>query len=288
MDIPTVEVTSPAIRYHGAKFRLAPWIMQFFPRHQCYVEPFGGAAGVLLQKTRSYAEVYNDIDGEIVNYFEVLRDRELRGRLIEALALTPFSRAEFDQAYEPTDDPVEWARRTAIKAQMGFGSAGATKGRTGFRVDVTRAYSTPPDLWARFPSALATVGERFTGVLIENRDALDVMGLYDGPQTLFYVDPPYVLSTRQLAGAGRYYRHEMDDAEHYRLLDRLEGLSGMVVLSGYESAIYGDRLADWKSFRTQSRIAAGRGSGTRTEIVWINRCCQDALYNDLGPLFGPL
>ncbi|WP_323025672.1 DNA adenine methylase [Castellaniella sp.] len=288
MDTPTIEVTSPAIRYHGAKFRLAPWIMQFFPHHQCYVEPFGGAAGVLLQKARSYAEIYNDIDGEIVNYFAVLRDQALRERLIEALALTPFARAEFDLAYEPTDDPVEWARRTAIKAQMGFGSAGATKERTGFRVDAARAYSTPPDLWARFPQALAAVGERFTGVLIENRDALDILDIYDGPQTLFYVDPPYVLSTRQMDGAGRYYRHEMDDAAHERLLDRLATRSGMVVLSGYESELYCDRLADWKSFRTQSRIAAGRGGGTRTELVWINRCCQDALYNDLGPLFGPL
>lgn len=288
MDIPAVEITSPAIRYHGAKFRLAPWIMRFFPRHQCYVEPFGGAAGVLLQKSRAYAEVYNDLDGEIVNFFSVLRDRGLRDRLVEALLLTPFARTEFDLAYTATEDPVEMARRTAVKAQMGFGSAGATKGRTGFRVDTARAYGTAWDLWSRYPEALAAVGERFTGVLIENRDALDVMAAHDAPTTLFYVDPPYVLSTRQMQGAGRYYRHEMDDKQHLGLLDQLDRLGGMVVLSGYDSPIYRDRLTDWRSYSTQSVIAAGRGSGKRIEVVWLNQRCQDALNSDLGPLFGPL
>ena len=108
-------VTAPALRYHGAKFRLAPWIMSFFPSHRCYVEPFGGAAGVLLQKPRAYAEVYNDLDDEITNFFRVLREQP--DALIEQIQLTPYARAEFDLAYESTTCPIERARRTAVRVE---------------------------------------------------------------------------------------------------------------------------------------------------------------------------
>src|SRR3546814_12383099 len=104
-------VKSPVIRYHGGKFRLAPWVIQHFPPHRCYVEPFGGAAGVLIQKPRAYAEVYNDMDGDIVNLFRVLRSQGASAMLTEALALTPYARDEFDAAYEPTDDPRSEERR---------------------------------------------------------------------------------------------------------------------------------------------------------------------------------
>lgn len=104
-------VIRPALRYHGAKYRLAPWIMSFFPAHGCYVEAFGGAAGVLLQKERGYAEVYNDLDGAVVNFFKVLRDAESRARLIESVVLTPYAKAEFELAWKATDDPIEQARR---------------------------------------------------------------------------------------------------------------------------------------------------------------------------------
>ncbi len=140
-------VERPALRYHGAKFRLAPWVLKHFPPHGTYVEPFDGAAGVLLQKPRSYAEVYNDLDGEMVNFFRVLRNTGQRAALVEALALTPYHRDEFDLAWEPTEDPIEQARRLCVRAQVGFGSAGATKGVTGFRIDTKRACSTAQHLW---------------------------------------------------------------------------------------------------------------------------------------------
>lgn len=131
-------VTRPALRYHGAKFRLAEWVMQFFPAHTCYVEPFGGAAGVLLQKPRAYAEAYNDLDGNVVNFFRVLRDPIQRQQLVDACVLTSYARDEFELSWEPTEEPIERARRLCIRAQMGFGSAGATKGVTGFRIDTKR------------------------------------------------------------------------------------------------------------------------------------------------------
>ena len=165
-------IATPVIRYHGSKFRLAPWVLQHFPPHTCYVESFGGAAGVLMQKPRSYAEVYNDLDGDIVNLFRVLQNPESRSGLVERLVLTPYSREEFELSWETTGDPVERARRTVIRAQMGFGSAGATKGVTGFRIDTKRQYGTAQSLWAEYPESIAEVGQRLSGVLIENRPAL--------------------------------------------------------------------------------------------------------------------
>lgn len=270
-------VERPVLRYHGAKFRLAKWVMSFFPEHTCYVEPFGGAAGVLLQKDRVYAEVYNDLDRTVVNFFQVLRDPVMRQELIEALVLTPYSREDFEQAWWSADNPVEDARRLAIRAQMGFGSAGATKGATGFRIDTKREYGTAQHLWSLYPAAIAAAGERLTGVLIENRPAIEVMKAHDGPTTLHFVDPPYMLGTRVLDGGNKYYRHEMTDDDHAELLDALRDLQGMVVLSGYQSDLYGSRLNDWAQYQTKSRISAGRGTALRTEVVWINPACSAAI-----------
>lgn len=271
-------ITSPVMRYHGGKFRLAQWVMSFFPAHTAYVEPFGGAAGVLLQKERSYAEIYNDLDSSVVNFFQVLRDPESRARLIEQIVMTPYSREDFVLAWEPTDDAIEEARRMAIRAQMGFGSAGATKGTTGFRIDTKREYGTAQHLWTQYPEALSNAGQRLTGVLIENRPALDVLRQHDAPTTLHFVDPPYMLDTRvlQANGAG-YYKHEMTDADHAELIDVLLELDGFVVLSGYLSELYSDRLQHWTQYQKKSRISAGRGTAMRTEVVWINPACEAAL-----------
>ncbi|HXD37839.1 MAG TPA: DNA adenine methylase [Rhodanobacter sp.] len=280
-------VVCPALRYHGAKFRLSGWIQQFFPPHKRYVEPFGGAAGVLLQKPRAYAEIYNDLDGDVVNFFRVLRNPLARSRLIEQCTLTPYARAEFDEAWEPTTEPVERARRIAIRAQMGFGSAGASKGITGFRIDTRRAYGTAQQLWAEYPAAIAAAGERFTGVLVENRPAIDVMRQHDGADVLHFVDPPYMHETRVMnAGKAGCYRHEMTDEQHGELLDALLELEGYVVLSGYPSTLYRDKLSGWQFFETRSRISAGRGTVLRTECVWINPACSAALQSAEGLFAG--
>lgn len=270
-------VTAPALRYHGAKFRLAAWVMQFFPAHTCYVESFGGAAGVLLQKERVYAEVYNDLDGNVVNFFRVLRDPVDREKLLAALVATPYAREEFEGAWRETSDPIELARRLCIRAQMGFGSAGATKGHTGFRIDTKRDYGTAQHLWATYPAAVAAAGERMCGVLIENRPAIDVMKQHDSATTLHFVDPPYVHSTRVMTGNRRTYKHELGDDDHQLLLDTLLELDGYVVLSGYGSQLYSDALPGWECHTTKSRISAGRGSAIRDEMVWINPACAMAL-----------
>ncbi len=269
----------PLIRYHGGKFRLAAWVISHFPNHTCYTEAFGGAAEVLLQKPRAYAEVYNDLDGEIVNLFRVLRNEDQRNKLIEQLVFTPYSRDDFQEAWEPCEDPIEKARRLIIRAQMGFGSAGASKGITGFRIDTKRAYGTAQSLWVTYPNHLAIVGQRLSGVLIENRPAIQVLQDHDDSETLHYVDPPYVHDTRYSgAKTGRFYRHEMSDQDHEELLKVLLELEGKVIVSGYPSEIYNDYLDKWKRVDTNARISSGRGTDVRTECLWIS---PNAQHQDL-------
>lgn len=260
-------ITRPLLRYHGGKFRLAPWILSHFPEHRVYVEPFGGAGSVLLLKPRSYAEVYNDLDGDVVNLFRVVRDRgeDLR----HVLALTPFARAEHEQATLPSNDPLEAARRLVVRAFMGFGSNGHNSQRkTGFRANSTRSGTTPAHDWANFPPALQAIIERFQGVVIEHRPAIQVMQTHDSPETLHYCDPPYVPETRsQLAHSPSCYVHEMTVDDHRELADYLHTVEGMVVLSGYDCALYQDLYAGWRTVQTD---AMADGARPRIETLWLS------------------
>lgn len=259
----------PALRWHGGKWMLAPWILEHLPPHRIYVEPFGGAASVLLRKPRSYAEIYNDLDVDVVNLFRVLRS-DRAGELVDALRLTPFARDEFNQAYESAEDPVELARRLIIRSFMGFGSDGHNGSRpTGFRANSRRSGTTPAHDWANYPKYLRALIERLEGVVIENRPAIEVMAQQDSAETLHYVDPPYVHSTRSTArnSTRKNYRHELSDADHVKLLDFLRGLEGMVVLSGYPHSLYDEALTGWRRIE---REALADGARKRTEVLWIN------------------
>lgn len=270
--------TRPALRWHGGKWRLAPWILANFPPHRVYVEPFGGAASVLLRKPRSYAEVYNDLDGDVVNLFRVLRS-ERAGELIRAIELTPFARAEFEIAYERTDDAVEEARRLIVRSFMGFGSDGANRanGRTGFRSNSSRSGTTPAHDWANYPAALRVIVERFRGVVIEQRDAMMVAQQHDRSDALHYLDPPYMPDTRQ--GGGHNYAHEMTIDDHRALLAGAMDLAGAVVISGYPTKIYDDALQGW---RRVTCAALADGAAQRTEVLWINPRAVDQLAGQLA------
>lgn len=272
-------IKHPAMRYHGGKWRLAKWVISHMPEHRKYVEPFGGAAGVLLQKERSYCEVYNDLDSEVVNFFRVLRDPVLSQRLIDACVLTPYARDEFELAYEPTGDPVEQARRMVVRATMGFGSAGATKNTTGFRTDTERKYSTAMHLWARYPENIAALGQRFSAVLIENRPAISVLQKHDADDCLHFVDPPYLPEVRSSA-AGKMYFHEMTRDDHQELIDVLHSLKGMVMVCGYESEFYETAFKGWAKVSTSARISAFRGTKTKTECMWLNNACTKLLETE--------
>lgn len=271
----------PILRWHGGKWKLAPWILAHLPTHRVYVEPFGGAASVLLRKPRSYAEVYNDLDGELVNLFRIVRDRgdELRS----ALELTPFAREEFDLSYAPCADPLEQARRTVVRSFMGFGTnmskptcTGGTT-RTGFRSNSNRSGTPPAQDWRNYPGLLPDIVERLRGVVIENRDAFEVIQAHDSDQALHYVDPPYVADTRD---SGRDYRHELTDEDHLRLAELLHGVRGAVVLSGYDSALYRTLYADWRRIE---KAAHADGARSRVEVLWLSpNCPPTGLFDGLA------
>lgn len=277
MDAPT----RPVLRYHGGKWKLAPWLLQWFPPHHIYVEAFGGAASVLVRKPRSYGEIYNDRDSEVVNVFRVLRDPAKAAELERLIRLTPFAREEFKAAYTELEGDIERAHQMIVRAFMGFGSASMTRVHyTGFRSNSNRAGTTPAQDWANWPVQIQQFTDRLKGVVIENRPAALVLTQHDTPQTLHYVDPPYPTSTRSSlknknGNVGHYYRHDMDDAGHIALAEVLHSLEGMVVLSGYPCEMYDTTLyGDW------ARHEIGHmadGAKPRTEVVWINPRCAEAL-----------
>lgn len=264
--------TRPPLRYHGGKWRAAPKIIEHFPPHMTYVEPFGGGASVLLRKKRSKNEIYNDLDGDIVNVFKVLRDPSSSKKLLKLLALTPFSRDEMTLGWVPADDPIEQARRCLVRSQMGFGSAGATKSRTGFRgLDVYEgSYSAPAKQWSELPRHLHAIINRLQGVVLENTDALKIIDQADIESTLFYIDPPYMPETRSsIYGGMKYYRHEMNYEDHVQLLERLLLIKGDVIVSGYKSELYDDILKDWEFVTFKSRSNSNKGTVMRDECLWI-------------------
>ena len=259
------------VRYHGGKVRMSKHLISLMPPRDCYVEPFGGGAAVLLARPRSRLEVYNDLAGEMVTLFRMIRDRA--DDLAAVVAATPFARAEHQVAQDLTvDDELEAARRILIRSHFGHGSNGIYKS-TGFRAAGMRAGTLPCHLWAKLPPVIIETAERMRGVVIERRPAADVMLANDGPDTLHYVDPPYVRDTR---GEGGDYKHEMDDADHKELIDVLLSLRGAVVLSGYAHPIYDDALSDWR--RVEIKAMADKAL-KRTEVVWMN-------FADEAPLFA--
>ena len=280
----------PALRYHGGKWRLAPWVLLFFPPHRIYVEPFGGGASVLLRKPRAYAEVYNDLDQEVVNVFRVLRDPVQSIELERALRLTPYAREEFKAAYQPATDPVERARRTVVKSFLGFGSnsihTSTPRGMrtqvsswhtyTGFRAAANRNGTTPAVDWSRYPDELRILHERLAGVVIENRPAAEVISQHDDEGCLIYADPPYVSSTR---GPRVGYRNELSDDDHRALARVLHACKGYVVLSGYPCELYDQELyAGWER---RERAHLADGARKRTEVIYLNPACARALENPL-------
>ena len=233
---------------------------------------------MLLRKLRAYAEVYNDLDDDVVTLFRVLRDPGAAARLREVLHLTPVARAEFRDSYSPSDDLVERSRRLIVRSFMGFGSnAAATPERghrsTGFRASSSRSGTTPARDWQNYPEALDGIAERLRGVVVENRPAVDVIVHHDRPETLHYVDPPYLPELRARS-KWHGYRHELTREDHVELLAVLRGVAGMVVLSGYPDPLYDGALPGWRRFET---AALADGARPRTEVLWLNPAAVEAL-----------
>lgn len=266
---PAVSVLRPPLRYYGGKFRIAPWIIAHLPEHRTYVEVFGGGAGVLLRKPRSFVEVYNDLDSAVFNFFAVLRDSEQCAHLCRLIELTPFSRQEFDLTYEVATDAVESARRFVARCFFGHGTCSMDLlDSNGFRSGDIRAGKSYAREWVGVPDAIRIAAERLRGVTIENVDFRRLIPKFDNQTTVFYIDPPYPFSTRKAGGKG--YVHEMHDEEHRQLAWLLRRSKAKILVSGYDCQLYRDLYADWRRDERQTTANGQVGAVPRTEILWMN------------------
>jgi DNA adenine methylase len=267
------EPLKPPFTYFGGKLKLAERIAALLPPHQHYIEPFAGSLSVLLAKPSAPMETVNDLDGSLMNFWRVLRDRP--AELERVCALTPHSRAEYQACYEPAADDLERARRVWVNLTQGRG--GQMK-RTGWRFyqDPRGSHSSMPDYLAAYVARICPAAARLANVSLECKDALDIIREYGRhPDTLIYADPPYLASLRSLNNGrcrGPDYDHELrSDDEHTELLEALLSARAAVVLSGYASDLYDGLLTTW--FRREIATQTGNG-GTdraRTEVLWSNR-----------------
>jgi len=256
--------------WYGGKFSHLDWLLPKLPECHHYCEPYSGSAAVLINRQPSPVETYNDIDGDVVNFFKVLRDEP--DALSRAIALTPFSREEFHRAItDPTDGAtdLEIARRFYVKARQartGLAQT-ATLGRWANCKDTSRAgMSGVVSRWLGGVDALPEIGGRLLRVQIENRPAVDVIRLYDSRDTLFYCDPPYVHTTR---GDSKAYGFEMDETEHRTLAKTVNACKGKVAVSGYRSTLYDKLFKGWRRFDAPEKTVHSVKQ-TRQECLWMN------------------
>jgi DNA adenine methylase len=252
----------PILKYPGAKWSIASWIVSHFPAHTHYLEPYCGSAAVFFAKTPAKHEVLNDLDESIVNLFMVLREQgEELARLID---FTPWSESEYERyekQYHNTGDPLEDARRFLVRSWQAHG--GTIAQVSGWKHNGLAGRVYPVRLWRKLPERLLAVVDRLKEAEIRNRPALELIDLYNHSDCLIYADPPYLLSTR----SRKYYRYEMSNEEHLTLLETLQRHRGPVVLSGYSHPLYEERLTGWHRVTIPTITEHGN---TRLEVLWIN------------------
>jgi DNA adenine methylase len=276
-----MEIKRPILRYHGGKFLLAAWIISHFPGHKHYLEAFGGGGSVLMQKQRSRYETYNDLWGTVVNVFRVLRDPSTAKELERVLRLTPYAREEFNQCGElnisEIQDPIEKARLTILRSFAGYGSASTNnKHATGFRTWPRPKGSSPAMDWANYADQIKLFTARLKGVTIENRDYRELLLMYDSPETLIYLDPPYPHETRNMKRGNAVYTHEFTQTDHIEMAGRVQDLKATVVISGYDCELYRGLFAKW---RVVKKKTLADGARVRTECLWINRSAGNELFH---------
>jgi DNA adenine methylase len=270
------DVKRPIGQFYGGKWLLAPWILSYMSPHRVYVELFGGGGSVLLRKPRSYIEVYNDLDFEIVNVFQVLRGRP--DELVRLIDLTPYSREECELACEASDDPVERARRYLVRMGMGHSGQGSQYDPTGvhgkppgFSTGELRMGGSLAGAWASFADVLISIVDRVKGVTIERKDALDLIPVWDSPGTVFYADPPYLPDVRRSKSV---YKFEMTEEQHIALANALNGIKGSALVSGYDSPLYNDLYGGWERYEKQSKAQGVSRKNPladtdRVEVLWV-------------------
>jgi len=267
----------PLLRYFGGKWQLRHWIISHLPAHRFYAEPFAGAASVLLGKEPAVkGEILNDLNGDVVNLFRVMQGRETSAELMRMLDWTPYAQAELIASREPSEDPVERARRMLVRSFMGIAGSGGRATASGFRmgnVDLSRldqegkrTFRNCARDWRNWKDQLGVIRERLSEVMIYQRDAIEFIGLMDNPECLLYVDPPYHHDTRSAT------RYAVEFADHAGLVARLLECKAMVVLSGYRCDAYEPlEAAGWQ--RIEKDYRANMSLARRTECLWKSPNC---------------
>lgn len=259
-----------AFGWYGGKYSHLDWLLPLLPSTTHYCEPFGGSAAVLINRAPSPVETYNDIDGEVVNFFQTLREQP--DELIRAIGLTPFSRQELEiAATNSTTQPtnLERARRFFVRArQVRTGLAQtASAGRWAHCLLTSRAgMAGAVSRWLGSVEDLPEIAQRLLRVQIEHAPAIEVIDRYDSEETLFYCDPPYPHDSRSDLKA---YAYEMTDTEHRELADTLRRVKGKVALSGYESELLNDLYGDWHRVEADEKQIHS-SKAIRKEVLWTN------------------
>lgn len=252
------------LKYPGSKWNIAMQLVELIPPHHSYVEPYFGSGAVLFRKPPSAIETVNDLDGDVVNLFRCIQqDSERLARLVMT---TPFSREIYDRQFESDNSYASRYQRAAgFLAKCWQGHGFRTNGyKVGWKNDVVGREGAYAALdWCRMPERIFRTAERLQGVQIECRPAAELIQRFNYPGVLIYADPPYVLGTRH----GKQYRHEMDDRDHEELLDALLASKGKVILSGYDNALYSNRLRGW---RREEKFSFSQVGSRKREILWMN------------------
>jgi DNA adenine methylase len=258
-----------AFGWYGGKFSHLEWLLPLLPKTLHYCEPFGGSAAVILNRMPSPIETFNDLDSDITNFFEVLRDH--KDELIEKIGLTPFSREEFELSSTIDTDisEMERARRFFIRArQVRTGLAQkASGGRWAHCLLTSRAgMAGAVSRWLGSVEGLSEISQRLLRVQIEHRPALEVIERFDSPDTLFYCDPPYPHESRSDSNA---YKYEMKNPDHKELSKALHSAKGKVAVSGYECDLMSELYGDWNvSFGPLKKINSSKAE--KREALWTN------------------
>lgn len=276
VQVPVTKEIKPILKYPGAKWSRAPWIIKHFPEHTRYLEPYAGSAAVFFSKDPVEHEVLGDTNRSLTNLFEVIRERA--EELAWMIEMTPWSEDEYASyerpaQYDGSGDMLEDARRFLVRTWQAHGTKlGST---CGWRHKGIASNSSTTRLWRKLPERILAVVDRLKDAEIRNRPALELIEYYRHPSYLIYVDPPYLLSTRTY----NLYPNEMTDSEHVQLLDALDKHPGPVVLSGYAHPLYDERLSHWDRL---SMLALAEHGQARTEVLWLNqkaaRCQQLPLF----------
>jgi DNA adenine methylase len=261
----------PAIKWHGGKGNLKRWIASLLPAHTVYVEPYAGGLSVLLNKYRSAFEVVGDIDTGLIGLYVALRDEPKV--LIERLRSIPCVEESFAWATSTPEasDPIERAARFVVRYRFSRGGLGKSFSWSdrprGNQAESLNSWETI------LAEELPRIARRIQRVEFLQGDAIELIRRHDGPDTLFYLDPPYVHSTRT---ARNVYRHELAEAGHCRLLETISAIRGMVALSGYRSELYDHALQYWERHEIERPNDSGQGKTKqrRTEVLWLNPACD--------------